>query len=64
MKNKILKKISQIEKQNEKLKEKMQAQEIEGIKNSYFWYELQIKANEQLIEFYKEKEGQIDVNNI
>jgi hypothetical protein len=55
MKNKILKKISQIEKQNEKLEEKMQAQEIEGIKDSYFWYELQVKANEQLIEFYRKE---------
>ena len=57
MKNKILKKIKQIKKQNEKLKEKMQAQEIEGIKDSYFWYELQVKANEHLIEFYRKKGG-------
>lgn len=55
MRKKILRKINQIEKQNEKLKEKMRAQEIEGIKNSYFWYELQVKANEQLIEFYRKE---------
>jgi len=57
VKNKILKKIKQIEKQNEKLKEKMKDQEENGIKDSYFWYQLQLKANQHLIEFYKKEGG-------
>jgi len=35
----------------------MRDQEVEGIKDSYFWYQLQIEANEFLIEFYKKKGG-------
>lgn len=55
MKKKIERKIKSIQKQNEKLLEKMGDQELEGIRDSYFWYELQVKANENLIEFYRKE---------
>lgn len=56
MQKKIKRKIEQIEKKNEKLRQKMKdREEVYGLDGIWDWYEIQTQGNEMLIEFYREE---------